>query len=379
VSRGHCLDCGDQVVIDPAGRCPEGHHVGALGARIEGALGSGTRHPDEPEPWVARVEIADDPLPAVAAPVREIRPPAAPPAPAATASSPPAAARADDLLRELHSLAELGGLGADGPSATPPVATNGTPAVTNGTPAATNGSPAAPTNGTAPAPTNGAHTAAPRQVVAPAEPHRTPGSGSAPSATRPVFDELTALEAAVQALTATNGATGPVPAAGAGGTTSEPRAHDEGATMVAAGTSLLAGSWEPAEPAPAPDEAVPGADDGSTPPAPTFDDLFAPTPPPSPAPATAPPVVAPAVPPPAAATSSAAPEVAAGGGGLGRWAVLADIDGLADADLAPADPVDDPSPEAAPDPTAGIDLGNFTARGKRVGNPARGRRRLFGR
>ena len=56
MSRVHCLECSTQVVLDPRGVCPEGHHVGAAGARIEQAMGHELAHPEEPEPWVYRIE-----------------------------------------------------------------------------------------------------------------------------------------------------------------------------------------------------------------------------------------------------------------------------------------------------------------------------------
>lgn len=117
----HCLDCGDQALIDPSGRCPEGHDVGAVGARVSAGIGSTTPHPDEPVPWVRMVEL--DPADVDAAPVapRVARPLSAAPAP--TLSGPgvehPYDAT-DDLLRELHALGDLHGASSPAPAAAPP-------------------------------------------------------------------------------------------------------------------------------------------------------------------------------------------------------------------------------------------------------------------
>jgi hypothetical protein len=75
VSRVQCRDCNMEVVVDPTGRCPEGHLVGVAGERIAGSIGEGPRHPDEPEPWVGRVVIEDDGPDEPVAEVRSIRPP----------------------------------------------------------------------------------------------------------------------------------------------------------------------------------------------------------------------------------------------------------------------------------------------------------------
>jgi hypothetical protein len=193
VPRAHCLDCGDHVVIDPTGRCPSGHEVGIPGARIEGSLGSSTPHPGEPEPWVARVELDVELSPPPAAtPAREIRPPAAPPAPQATSlpTSPPAAtptARPDDVLRELHSLGDLG--------AAPPRADVPAPAASRA---------AAPPPPPAPAPP--APPASPPVWSAPAQhDDALARQADTAAASRSAFEELSALEAAVHALTGANG------------------------------------------------------------------------------------------------------------------------------------------------------------------------------
>ena len=111
VSRVHCVDCATSVVVDPQGICPEGHHVGAGGARVEAAMGSRTAHPDEPEPWVHRIEANRTPRGSSGTnghhekPARELRPVRVPGASAEGFDDEPA--DSDALLRELHSLAAL--------------------------------------------------------------------------------------------------------------------------------------------------------------------------------------------------------------------------------------------------------------------------------
>ncbi|MEX1178736.1 MAG: hypothetical protein WEB09_09770 [Nitriliruptor sp.] len=115
----HCPDCGASAMIDPSGRCPEGHIVGVAGARVAAAIGRSTPHPDEPQPWVATVAEGPD-APVEDAPVedapRTVQPPSIPTAatvePIAdpgTATGPgvAAAAGAEDLLREIHELGDL--------------------------------------------------------------------------------------------------------------------------------------------------------------------------------------------------------------------------------------------------------------------------------
>ena len=57
--RVHCLECDAAVILDPRGVCPEGHHVGAPGDRVDQYLGTSTPHHDEPEPWVFRIDDAE--------------------------------------------------------------------------------------------------------------------------------------------------------------------------------------------------------------------------------------------------------------------------------------------------------------------------------
>jgi hypothetical protein len=405
VSRAHCLDCGDHVVIDPTGRCPAGHEVGVPGARIEGSLGSSTPHPDEPEPWVARVELDGELSPPPAAtPAREIRPPAAPPPPQATtmSASPSASAptaRPDDVLRELHSLGDL----------------DAAPARPDAPAAAASRAPAPPQP---PTPSPPATPASPPVWSAPAQhvdASARQADGSA--ASRSAFEELSALEAAVHALTGANGT--PRPSTNGFDGRQSVNGH-RGNGHLADGHSLeghSANEHRGGRPGPA-DELqhashAPGLEQDhrsaepaarteavSAPDAPRFpdevvptisaqlDDLFAaadarpqPTPPVSPAP-----VASSARP-----VELDAPE---------RWSVLADVAELAESapmppataappvatpPLAPPPAPAMPPAAAAPAPAApappadpGIDLGNFTASGKRVGE-GKGKRRLFGR
>jgi hypothetical protein len=103
VSRVHCLDCAADVVVDPRGFCPSGHQLGTSGARVAEAIGSDVPHPDEPEPWVGRIEpeeVAEVAAPAPRAPVPQAAPglPQAAPPPIDT----------QDLFAELGALGDLG-------------------------------------------------------------------------------------------------------------------------------------------------------------------------------------------------------------------------------------------------------------------------------
>ena len=173
--RTHCVDCGTSVVVDPSGLCPEGHHVGAAGARIAAAFGDDRPHPDEPEPWTARVELDAEPDDEAPVPLRRARPvgvvedvpltgdvgpSGAGPADSAAEASPPLG---DELLRELHSLSDLDGL-MGGPGERSPEFGAAAPAVAPPSPAA-------------------------------------PSTAVGPTAPDPdALAELTALEAAVQSL-----------------------------------------------------------------------------------------------------------------------------------------------------------------------------------
>jgi hypothetical protein len=143
VSRVLCHDCGIPVVVDPTGSCPDGHHVGAAGARVATAMGTSAPHPDEPEPWVHAVMLDGDAADTPSA-ARSIQPPSAPGAPAA-ADPIDAPTDAEALLRELHSLAEGGG-----PTAGPGSRSTTTPSPLPARPAAPPHHPLAPPAAAAP-------------------------------------------------------------------------------------------------------------------------------------------------------------------------------------------------------------------------------------
>lgn len=116
----HCTACGSRALIDPTGRCPEGHAVGVAAGTAIGVADE-RPHPDEPTPWVGTVVLATDTPDEDPAP-RTVRPPSLTPdltrptgadatvtTPAAPAAPAPAAAASDshELLRELQALGEL--------------------------------------------------------------------------------------------------------------------------------------------------------------------------------------------------------------------------------------------------------------------------------
>ncbi len=291
MSRVHCIDCGNGVVVDPSGLCPEGHHVGSAGQRIDGAIGSATPHPDEPEPWVGRVDVKVEDAPEDAAP-RAIRPPAAPGAdvsPAATEQIGP-----DDLLRELHTI------GDDSPPA------DHAPAPSEPADVATNGH----ANAHSPAAT--------------------------PSSPTEQTEDLTALEAAVHAMSTNGNGHADIP-------------------------------QPPADPPPPPAPTGPTDGDGND----HLDDLdalFTSTPPEPPQPAPAP------VPP------------------SDRSSALADVAALANAHPEPEPDGDEPVAADPPPPPGGdepeergrrrratLDVSNFTASGAQVGRSGRSRRRRSSR
>lgn len=288
MSRVPCSDCGIAVVVDPNGVCPDGHTVGAAGARVENAMGASEPHPDEPEPWVARVEL-DDVEPRPAAKQRAIRPVAIGGSESEGAGNGRPADQ-ESMLRELHALGEL-----QHPSG------------------------GEPTPGRPPVPT------AVPQPPAPSAPAAAPTAPAAHQDAAEGFAELSALEAAVQAL----------------GFQDDPAPrHDRDLASQPAPTpdhddldgfaELFAQQDEPATPAPA--DPPPGAASPAPPP-----------PPPGPAPATAP----------APAAAEPVAEEAAD---------------------------DAPTPEPSPSSDGGLDIANFTSRGSRVGaGRGGGRRKRFGR
>ena len=122
--RVHCLECDGLVVVDPSGVCPEGHQLGPAGARVAEAMGHGTAHPDEPEPWIYRIEPHELAV-AVGAGVNGAEVNGDAPHVAGSNGNGPRVARpmsapgfdpfddtaevghAESLLRELHSLADV--------------------------------------------------------------------------------------------------------------------------------------------------------------------------------------------------------------------------------------------------------------------------------
>lgn len=101
MARVQCFDCDMPVVVDPHGRCPEGHDLGPVGERIEQSLGRAEPHPDEPQPWVAVLgtdEVA--PEPTAASTPRPARPISVGPEPSDEERS----GSTDGLLQELHDL-----------------------------------------------------------------------------------------------------------------------------------------------------------------------------------------------------------------------------------------------------------------------------------
>lgn len=208
MSRVPCVECSTDVVVDPGGYCPSGHHLPSAGARVEAGIGSELVHPDEPEPWVGRIE--PDEVAAVSAPAPRVATPRAAPGLEPAAPPPPAA---QDLF------AELGALN-DEPAADPAV-------------------PQRPDQGSAPAPeswTPGAMppTEAPSAAGSSAEPWASPavpddhgGQTTAPGpADRPeareALSEISALEAAVQSLSDEPPSAPPSPAASEPPTPAEP-------------------------------------------------------------------------------------------------------------------------------------------------------------
>ena len=196
MSRVHCLECGAQVVLDPRGVCPEGHHVGASGARVEQAMGNEMAHPDEPEPWVYNIDPSE--LTSVGAHAngtathghrqngtgpREARPVHVP----SFGDEASASSGAESLLRELHSLAALDQHHAGGDAPSAPV--NGVGAREQRTlEDAQPGGPPPPPTGTSPNPAR-----APRPD---------------PDAIAEAFAELSALDAPAQAMTSRSSANG---------------------------------------------------------------------------------------------------------------------------------------------------------------------------
>ncbi len=248
MSRAHCLDCGTDVPIDPLGHCPEGHLLPAQGRRVERAIGNDDQHPDEPEPWVGRVDPPDATAP-------EDIVPSAQPQTAPGLAPAQQEASTGDLLRELGSLQT--------PDAPPT---------------------SAPGHADRPAAPNA--TAEPSSPAASATP---PPAASSPSTDNAV-SEQSALEQALQSLedshavpTAPETAEQPGPA---------PALDDDLSSLFEELEGIGGGESNGSTPA-APDSPPPAA---PSPPSPTAAPSQPPTaPPPSPAP---PPMDAPTSPPP---------------------------------------------------------------------------------
>jgi hypothetical protein len=362
VSRVHCSACGTAVVVDPSGLCPDGHHVGAAGARVAASMGSATPHADEPEPWVALVVLDDDPATPAAAP-RRARPVAVP------GLETTDDADQESLLQELHALAEfdLDGFGGDtaptgrepAPSArAAPTAPAATPVQQAPTPDHAPAADHTPTPNHVPAadptPTPAA-TASPAPGEDPTRPATAGTAADAPAAPAPARGgELAALEAALHELSLPEE---PASAPGTGAGT-DPTASLDGLAGLAELDQLFGSSPSEAS-APSP----------HAPPAPAAP--ATPMPPPVAAPVT--PADPTPVPPPVTRqdsppTPARAPEPA----DVPAPPASADVTRAPSPDPAAAPPT--PTPPT-PAPAANLDIGNFTAKGGKVG----GRKRRFGR
>jgi hypothetical protein len=258
VPFAYCLTCGDQALIDPSGRCPEGHEVGSAGARVAAGIGSATPHPDEPVPWTRVVELHPDTIDGVAPRV------ARPPSVATVEDAPAEAGIADteDLFRELHALGDLDDLAAAAPhtapaaSPPPPAATAGpAPAAPPRDPAPVDPAPV-PTSSVAPPPApavpapidlDPVGSDGPPHVVGPADGVPTTPSPAVAGVPAPPsspeeatdLDDLASLVSAMQELDGrADTAGGPVPAAGTvaeplGEPVAEPAAEPAPATDMA--------------------------------------------------------------------------------------------------------------------------------------------------
>lgn len=206
MARVTCVDCGGEVIVDPTGRCPEGHMLGPAGSRVDHAIGTDTPHPDEPEPWIATIEpdevegqaagphAATDGATRLAQPVKS-------PGPAAASSN--GTVDTDTLFNELHTLSQQSG--------------DASPHTSNGTHAPQ------PTTAT-PAPADAADTSADpqqpssiaSQPSAPVEPTQTPPADATPTGpttsprrngdTATELSDLASLEAMLQELSESPGA-----------------------------------------------------------------------------------------------------------------------------------------------------------------------------
>jgi hypothetical protein len=229
VGRVHCPDCAMAVVVDPSGMCPEGHYVGAAGARIEAALGRDLPHPDEPQPWIGVVELeaSEEPSPEP----RQIRPVSI--GHATSSADADTDGESTEMLRELHSLTD-----ADEPADAQPEHRLGGPK----------------SNGSVRTSRPTSHLAAVPDVNV--RPRPTGGHQSADAPAADAFDELAALEAAVDLMASHGGASKRMTAttdAGATATGPAPAAAPETAAAPA-----------PSEASPEPSSATTGGDSGRT-------------------------------------------------------------------------------------------------------------------
>ncbi|MFP4634916.1 MAG: hypothetical protein ACLFRD_03565 [Nitriliruptoraceae bacterium] len=318
--RVTCVECAGEVVVDPSGRCPEGHLVGTAGARVEHAIGTGAPHPDEPEPWIATITAEEvdgggpepDGVPTAArpAPVRAPGPPAT-----AEADDP---ADTDDLLHELQSLS---------------APADHRPAHTENGSRSFNGSSSA----AAPA-ASAADTPAASAADTPATPAAdTPAAPAADTPVAPVgsdddhrASDVAALEAMLQEFD------------------DEPLAEVTELDAFRNGTKAEHPDGSPSEPGSStPGSAPPGTFSAE----PTQPGSSTPEPPPAGAPTPGsppPPVSAPPQPPSTPAATADQPQS------------------------------EEPRSDAAAGGD-GLDLTNFTAKGTKVGNKGRGRRKRLGR
>jgi len=393
VSRVHCLDCGMSVVVDPNGVCPEGHIVGAAGARVASAIGSDIPFPDEPEPWVSRVDLGDEP--AAEPVVRTVRPVSAPGF-AARAEEPEAPGDSEELLRELHSLSDLSDSRPTRPTLRSPAPTNRSTPPATGSPRPTELRPTSAERApSAASPTPPAAVPAP----APTSSGSGPSRPSVPRGNGDALADLSALEAAVQALGIDQ--TPPPRPDGNGGRSADLQAHIEpeplstrpsppdGRPASVAPIDLVDGSQPVARDEGAP--AAPGSgDDDAISALDQLESLFS-------APSAPNPLLAasrldgvPAEPPQAGGDDAPQASIPpSGDAAVSRWEVLADVAELADSspdavtdamDARLPDPATHGQPEHGDEPKAtSLDLSGFTARGRRVGRREAAKRRRRGK
>ena len=397
--RVPCPACATDVVVDPLGRCPEGHEVATAVDRVTSAIGTATDHPDEPEPWTAIVEPeeVDDDAMAEPPPI-QVRRPEPVRAPGHDPQPLDAEVDADDLLSELHSLTDLtpshdansvsptgstataDGSAADG-SARPGRSEAGTSA-RGGT-----GDPAPPTTPPNPPPSAGLGEleAALRDLTdlpasngsGPGEPAAPPNSVGDTASTNRTNGHPAAPPSGLDDVVGTNG-TNDQPAAppsglddvvGTNGTNGHPGSGPEleisDLEDLFSGMGTPPAATPPAEPAPRTDATRPGDDPTpashhqATPSAP-----LAPTTPPAgsspPPPASPPPGASDASPPSDPPTEAAPPPTPPPSGS------------------APPPPPTPPPDIDEPSTSDGsLDLANFTAKGSKVDR--KGKRRRFGR